>query len=49
MIRDHTICRPLPRVKLAGGSDVTVVWARRRGGDSERREQRNEKSDGETV
>src|SRR5438132_1663409 len=21
-------CRPLPRVKLAGRSDVTVVWAR---------------------
>src|SRR5258707_15809750 len=21
-------CRPLPRVKVAGGSDVTVVWAR---------------------
>src|SRR5258705_4783587 len=22
-----TTCKPLPRVKLAGGSDVTVVWA----------------------
>src|SRR4051812_802742 len=22
-----TTCRPLPRVKLAGGSEVTVVWA----------------------
>src|SRR3954451_22811515 len=23
-------CKPLPRVKVAGGSDVTVVWARAR-------------------
>src|SRR5258707_12434429 len=23
-----TTCRPLPRVKLAGRSDVTVVWAK---------------------
>src|SRR5207253_6504854 len=22
-----TTCKPLPRVKLAGGSEVTVVWA----------------------